>query len=314
MRCRRCWRLRHTTNTCRSLPTCSKCTSTEHTKGECTATEKKCINCRGTHESDSETCPHYIHELNICNTQATEGISFAEARSRVKLSPNPIASTAPVTRHHPTHSQQRPINYQAPSQVPNNKYSLRIQQPQQPLPTNISNYTEFPLLPNPQNSLSLTPTHQPQYSIPETQESLISAGQPPSSQSPLYSTRLQTTQQQDISLSQMPLPHLSPFHQTMEYPQQNPPMTAQEHPSQTASNQHELPHTPMPTTTHTNFDPTSFMALLPTLLPSLIQLLFASSLTEKITHVTTIGQLLGLETLVTDTLTSIHLSSRQAES
>ena len=83
LQCRSCWRLRHSTNNCRSQATCTYCSSTSHTKAECNAETPSCINCKGVHESISPSCPMYKYETQICAMQAEQGISFSEARMKI---------------------------------------------------------------------------------------------------------------------------------------------------------------------------------------------------------------------------------------
>ena len=78
--CRRCWRFGHKKQNCRGKPICSYCSSTSHTRGNCSEDTPKCINCKGQHESCSKSCPKYVLEEKICTLTATKGISFAEAR------------------------------------------------------------------------------------------------------------------------------------------------------------------------------------------------------------------------------------------
>ena len=68
---------------CRSRALCSFCSSSLHTKDTCTAAAPKCINCAGPHPSNSASCPIFIYEQEICHVQASAGISFLDARSRV---------------------------------------------------------------------------------------------------------------------------------------------------------------------------------------------------------------------------------------
>ena len=64
---RQCWRLRHTAAHCRSSLTCSFCSSTEHTRADCTAMAARCVNCKGAHSSTSPTCPEYPSLEKVSN-------------------------------------------------------------------------------------------------------------------------------------------------------------------------------------------------------------------------------------------------------
>ena len=80
MRCRNCWRFGHTNQKCRSKPTCTNCSSTQHSTENCTSQFSKCINCRDEDDSCSPRCPKLLLEQNICQLTADRGISFTEAR------------------------------------------------------------------------------------------------------------------------------------------------------------------------------------------------------------------------------------------
>ena len=84
LRCYHCWRFRHSAAQCRSRAFCSFCCSSSlHIKYAVTATAPKCINCAGSHPSNSATCPIFAYEQEICHVQASARISFLHARSRV---------------------------------------------------------------------------------------------------------------------------------------------------------------------------------------------------------------------------------------
>ena len=59
--CMRCYKIEdHPTYRCqhpREYKACSECASIEHTWRECTATEKKCLNCHGAHRTLANKCP-----------------------------------------------------------------------------------------------------------------------------------------------------------------------------------------------------------------------------------------------------------------
>ena len=89
LRCYHSWRFRYSAAQCRSRALCYFFSSSLHTKDACTATAPKCINCAGPHPSNSATCPIFIYEQEICHVQASAGISFLDARSRVaRLEPS----------------------------------------------------------------------------------------------------------------------------------------------------------------------------------------------------------------------------------
>ena len=60
--CYKCYAIEsHNANTCNKIPSykvCSECSSTEHTFRQCTALQKKCVNCDGAHSTLSYKCPN----------------------------------------------------------------------------------------------------------------------------------------------------------------------------------------------------------------------------------------------------------------
>ena len=110
LRCFNCWRLRHSTASCRSRANCSNCTSIDHSADQCQSVRPQCVNCRGCHSSTSVDCPMYCQELAICGLQADLGISFIEARTRLqdtsRLVPHSLSCTPTVPNVAFTNTQQ----------------------------------------------------------------------------------------------------------------------------------------------------------------------------------------------------------------
>ena len=93
LRCFKCQLYGHHGNACRSsLPYCAKCASEGHTMEQCTSQVEKCRNCGEAHSTFSRDCPAWKLEKEICTVKATEGISYGEARKRVK-----VAQAAPAS-------------------------------------------------------------------------------------------------------------------------------------------------------------------------------------------------------------------------
>ena len=269
LRCRKCWRLRHSTHSCRSLPTCNFCSSTAHTRLHCTETVPKCINCQGAHESLSPQCPLLRTEQQVCMLQADLGISFAEARRR-------------TSQHSRLHQDGRLLQNmtQTPSQL--------SQQP--------STYSAVDF---------------PQLSRPATRTSIAS----PSSTIRPESSYVTPGQHHSINTIQGPesLPLSSPLHAPLELslplltphsPRRQPASSYSAVLSQSTNESPSPigvgnpPHPPW-------FSPETFAKLV----PLLIKLLFASTITDKIECITDIGHQLGLHTLIASTLSSLQLSS-----
>ena len=86
MRCRKCQRLGHSTNQCRSSsPTCENCSQQGHSADTCT-NPPLCINCEGKHRASCNSCPHYIFRKEILIEQTTSQLSFRQAKSKVRVS------------------------------------------------------------------------------------------------------------------------------------------------------------------------------------------------------------------------------------
>ena len=77
-----CHRLNHKTNRCMSKATCSYCSSTQHSRTQCTADAPNCINCYGAHETTSRIFPKVKFGKDVYTITAEQGISFVEAREQ----------------------------------------------------------------------------------------------------------------------------------------------------------------------------------------------------------------------------------------
>ena len=106
LRCFKCQLYGHHGNACRSsLSYCGKCAGEGHRSDDCTSLVEKCRNCTGAHSTFSRDCPAWKLEKEVCTIKANEGISYLEARKRVKATqsaPSPNASYA-------TSVQKRPV-------------------------------------------------------------------------------------------------------------------------------------------------------------------------------------------------------------
>jgi len=85
MRCKKCSKLGHTRNQCRSeQEVCPRCSKTDHSVAECTGVAF-CVNCGENHPSSDSSCPHYQMRKQMLKVQLTERISFREAKSKVRV-------------------------------------------------------------------------------------------------------------------------------------------------------------------------------------------------------------------------------------
>ena len=80
LRCFKCHKFGHTSNTCKSqVQCCYKCGSNSHSCEECNK-EAHCINCEGNHFSSSKSCPIYLKEKEIQKLKTEKRIAYPEAR------------------------------------------------------------------------------------------------------------------------------------------------------------------------------------------------------------------------------------------
>ena len=181
LRCFNCWRLRHSTASCRSRANCSNCTSFDHSADQCQSERPQCVNCRGCHSSTSVDCPMYCRELSICGLQADLGISFIEARTRLQDSPRPVPNSLSPTPTVPT------------VVFPNSQH-------------------DFPALPSSQSlSSSVLPPYQQPSTFSQVASQLPSSGHVQSSSASQQSLSVQSPYSNPGNLSQLSLPELPPL-------------------------------------------------------------------------------------------------------
>ena len=104
MRCFRCLRFGHTRDYCKNRPTCGNCAASDHTGDDCTAEDKKCVNCDANqkpHSAFDPSCPALQREKEIVTIKVTERVTFREARERYN-SRHPGRSYARVAKDAPT--------------------------------------------------------------------------------------------------------------------------------------------------------------------------------------------------------------------
>ena len=111
LRCYKCQKFGHTQNNCRTTtPVCRQCERETLEQLPCVF-PPVCVNCEGSHASDSRTCPQYTIERGIQKLRAEEKLSFAEAR-RVYRVRNPVTmnktfaqvAKQPAAKHVWTHT------------------------------------------------------------------------------------------------------------------------------------------------------------------------------------------------------------------
>ena len=84
MRCKKCQKLDHTMNQCRSKTEhCRTCSQPCHASCE---ESPFCVNCGEPHPPSSNDCPHYVMRREILSVQADKKITFREARGVIRVS------------------------------------------------------------------------------------------------------------------------------------------------------------------------------------------------------------------------------------
>ena len=84
LRCFSCQRFGHSSKFCKQTPRCQKCGEAPHGDSDCSA-PVKCLSCNSTeHDTNSNKCPVWKHEKEICAEKATKGVSYQQARRTVE--------------------------------------------------------------------------------------------------------------------------------------------------------------------------------------------------------------------------------------
>ena len=94
LRCFNCQRFGHSSKFCRQTPRCQKCGAAPHEGTPCSA-PIKCLSCDATdHTTNSNQCPVWKTEKEICAVRATTGVSYPQARRTVEeRMPSPSSKT-----------------------------------------------------------------------------------------------------------------------------------------------------------------------------------------------------------------------------
>ena len=79
LRCYKCQKYGHGSNTCRGFAVCIRCGATDHNDSGCNC-EAKCANCGGNDMVSSKECPVWVREKKVQQIKAEQGCSFPEAR------------------------------------------------------------------------------------------------------------------------------------------------------------------------------------------------------------------------------------------
>ena len=321
--CKNCYRFGHTTKICRGKSICKICSSPEHKEDECDQkTSPKCINCKGSHAADDKQCPTYILEKEICTLTADKGISFAEARS---LKRRQNANKQPSQVIQETQSQNTIRNG---SNSPPHPYrealisnlSSSNLEPSQQMPSQATQEIST----NPP-SLSCRPKQYPHQAsnIDNTQSSsYIRPGQ--------ISNRNDYNYNRSPQYTPLPLPSVSPpYGSTFENNQNNNSLfheryiqslnfssqpslnnNSQQHQDESqASNTEQITPPNMISNQETHTILNKIVQSLPKIIPLIIKILFATTVTERIECITNIGQLLDISNIITNSLSTMHINN-----
>ena len=105
LRCFKCQLYGHHGNACRSIQFfCGKCACEGHSSEQCLSLVEKCRKCSEAHSTFSRDCSAWKLEKEVCTVKAVEGISYFDARKRVKeahTAPSPGVSYAASVQMHP---------------------------------------------------------------------------------------------------------------------------------------------------------------------------------------------------------------------
>ena len=296
LRCNNCCRFGHSTSLCKDKLRCSHCGHTGHKRDNCTTSTPFCSNCKGPHPSSHPSCPAYLAERHACMLAADTGISFAQARERARLqcsagnvfqpAPNynchttfPTLPSAQNVPSHPKSTTTTPANNLQTSSAWSTRYNSNGGTNQSATNINVphppaEDTYQFPSsLPDPSNADYIIPQTEPsQRQIPSSHPPSLSQSQRPPIQLTYSSHPFPTT-----------LPSFSPT--------QNPTPPSPSVPS---------------SSTPANFSIGKIFCLL---LPALINLCKASSLTDKIQCFIDIGRTLQSETDVVKIISELNISS-----
>ena len=100
LRCFNCQRFGHGSKFCKQSARCQQCGAAPHDGSPCSA-PVKCLSCDATdHTTNSNQCPVWKKEKEICSVKATTGVSYPQARRAVeeKIAKQPAKSYAQATQ------------------------------------------------------------------------------------------------------------------------------------------------------------------------------------------------------------------------
>lgn len=304
MRCGKCCRYGHASSACRSKPVCSACGIQGHSRSDCSS-PPFCVNCRGPHASYSKLCPSFLQEQEACRMTVDLGMTFSEARSRVRT-----CATAASSSHHRPQPTNPPLTVTPPPPLLTSHYDFptisQLMQTQAD-PQSVS--------PSPSSCLSPHSLSHPSSLTLSGPLSLQSSPRPPQS-------------------SYRPPSHPTSGHSTTSPPSPWIPAGQQHRHSPPPKNSHsgtsptplslDLPPAPPQTSLHVNSQsspvspaqssqssafPSPLRDIILALLPLLLRLFLANHITDKLECFHELGRLLQADSLVSDLIHTLGLSS-----
>jgi len=103
LRCYKCQKYEHGSNTCCGSVVCVRCGATDHDDNGCNC-EIKCANCDGNHMASSKECPVWVREKKVQQIRVEKGCTFPKARRLATADTQPVRSTAAVVRSSATNA------------------------------------------------------------------------------------------------------------------------------------------------------------------------------------------------------------------
>jgi len=285
IRCSKCFKLGHTSKNCHGKVVCDRCGTGGHQIEQCVTNTLSCRNCKGAHHSSSKQCPIFIEEKSICRIKVDNGLTFKEARIQFSQVPQQLGhqqqepfmmNIASHTAFPPLHDSPARLNTAASTYTNQNSSSQSQAHPTQGSHTGRRTAENF------ENSLltpaQRTPRHESNIQLDESEPPLILSG-------------LESVNSINVEAPESTRP--------------NPRRSAINTPQETI-----LKWLPARKSQSTSEAKTSeFKDLLVTLVPCIIKLFLAKTVTEKIEIFLEMGNILDANNIVQTCLTALGLTS-----
>ena len=291
LQCRNCWRLGHMTKTCKSSTLCSKCTSPEHHRNQCTAEKLMCINCKGEHEASDrkKECPKYLREKEICKIVGEQGVGFPKARE--------------ILQEKERRDSHHEVDVESHHQFP------RLPQPRRPTQSqsNIQSQSNF----QPQSNFQSQGNFQSQSNniTPTNFQSQISFQPQPYFQPQTYSQQPQQPNDERTQPFARILRRTIGNQQSQSYQITAPATTS---PKTNSTHSEARNSTPTNQAQEEEYEASIINSLtknLPEILLYLVKIALANTTTDRIAHLIAIGRIIGLESTISEIINSISSSS-----